>query len=415
MSLHRKRSRRLARSFITASAAVLAIGAVALLAFSSTAGLTPSAQSKLDAAAAPGTGRSSAGVTRHASDGKHSSLPRKGGRPSSGAPHPGTSSISSPGGRAAGGSGGPILAGDSKTSCVDLAGTGSALMANLQSAERMAGVTYDCLETFIDADTTWAEWERPWIDGSQYGFTSWIAASPAKRQLVLSMNLIPDSETDINDPLGWEKSCDAGDFNGYAVTLAHNLVSSGFGNSVIRLGKEMNGNWENDFMGTTTQEQQAWAGCFAKEATAMRSVSGAHFLFDWNVNACVENFPLANWYPGNSYVNIIGIDTYDSFCDGKHPAPSAAAFRQLADLPDGLNAVQAFAAEHGKPMSIPEWGAVASSSGGLGDDPFYIDGIGSYVAGHDVAFQCYFDPGDDGILPLTTSNPQALAAYRQEF
>lgn len=308
-----------------------------------------------------------------------------------------------------------IQAGDSKTNCIYLAGTGSALISNLQATERATGVNYNCLETFIDNNPTWANWDNPWIDRPEYGFTSWVAASPSTRQLVISMNLIPDSRKDIANPLAWEASCDAGQFNRYAVTLARNLVISGFGNSIIRLGKEMNGNWENDFMGTTTQEQEAWAGCFAQEVMAMRSVTGAHFLFDWNVNACVDNYPLSNWYPGNAYVDIIGIDAYDTFCSGRQPAPSAATFQELAAEPDGLSTVQAFAVQHGKPMSIPEWGTLASSSGGLGDDPYYVQGIGSYVHRNNVAFQSYFDPDHDGIIPLSSSYPKTLSAYRQSF
>ncbi|HUZ35742.1 MAG TPA: glycosyl hydrolase [Streptosporangiaceae bacterium] len=308
-----------------------------------------------------------------------------------------------------------IQPGDSKTNCIYLAGTGSALMSSLRATERAAGVTYSCLETFIDNSPTWASWDSPWIDHSRYGFTSWIAAGPGPRELVISMNLIPDSEKDIGNPLGWETRCAAGQFNGYAATLARNLVAAGFGSSVIRLGKEMNGNWENDFMGTTAQEQKAWARCFAQEVTAMRSVAGSHFLFDWNVNACIENYPLSQWYPGNAYVDIIGVDIYDSFCSGQRPVPSAAAFQQLAAEPDGLNAVQAFAAQLGKPMSIPEWGTDAAGDGGLGDDPYYVQGIGAYVHSNNVAFQAYFSPNHDGIIPLSYAYPNTLSAYRQSF
>jgi beta-mannanase/chitodextrinase len=309
----------------------------------------------------------------------------------------------------------PIVAGNSKSNCIYLHGDGSALMTEVQSTEQLTGVTYDCLETFTNGSASWSTWETPWMDNASSGLTSWVNGSPSNRQLVITMDLIPDSVSNNSNPLTWEQSCDAGDYNTYAKTLASNLVAAGFGSSAIRLGDEMNGSWEIDFMGATTQEQKAWGSCFAQEVTAMRGVSGAHFLFDWNPNACVANYPFANWYPGDSYVDIVGVDTYDNFCIGTQPTPSPATFAQLAAEPDALDTMQSFAAAHNKPMSFPEWGTQFSNSKGLGDDQYYVQGIGSYIHSNDVAFQVYFDANDDGIIPLSSSYPNTLNAYEQEF
>ncbi len=43
----------------------------------------------------------------------------------------------------------------------------------------------------------------------------------------------------------------------------------------------------------------------------MRSVAGAHFAFEWDVNALVRPTPLSSFYPGDDVVNIIGIDAYE--------------------------------------------------------------------------------------------------------
>ena len=67
----------------------------------------------------------------------------------------------------------------------------------------------------------------------------------------------------------------------------------------------MNGTWEADYMGGTTQEQQLWATCFANEVTGMRQASGENFLIDWNPNAC--NIPYSTIYPGNAYVTSLGL------------------------------------------------------------------------------------------------------------
>lgn len=313
-----------------------------------------------------------------------------------------------------------VQAGNSKTNCI-YANWGSdgwglsGIDATLAAVEQQTGVNYQCIETFSDADPQWSDWVDPWVERAQYGFKAWLAADPTDRTVVLSQDLIPQSEANSADPLIWESACDQGQFNAYATQLAQNLVSNGFGNSVIRLGMEMNGPWEMDFVGTSTQEQQAWANCFAEEVTAMRAVPGADFLFDWDPNTCYENIPLLNYYPGNAYVDLIGADAYDASCQGQLPLPpSASDFTSLYNEQLGLGAITSFAESQGKPMSLPEWGTTTGTYG-LGDDGYYVAGIGSWVASNDVAFQCWFDNGNDGILSLDSSNPNSLAAYRQAF
>jgi len=316
---------------------------------------------------------------------------------------------------------GVVSAGDSKANCLIADYTNYSFDPSLSDAEAATGVTFNCLGTFIDATSTWAEWTSPWIDNPAYGYTAWLGDDPAGRTLVIATDLVPNdiSEPDGSpDPSAWEPDCDAGDYNSYAAQLAQALVSAGFGSSVIRLGQEMNGNWEPDYAGTTVSEQQAWAACFAQEVASMRAVSGAHFLFDWDPNACVDDDVLSDLYPGNAYVDIVGVDAYDAFCNGTTPTPSAATFEALASEPDGLLAVTSFAQAQGKPMSLPEWGTVATPAdggSGLGDDGYYVAGIGAWVASNDVAFQCYFDTGGDSILPLTSADPNTLAAYKAAF
>jgi beta-mannanase len=261
----------------------------------------------------------------------------------------------------------------------------------------------------LNGTASWAQWTNPWVTQSQYGFTSWVAEAPQSRQLVLQVDLIPTSLEDVSDPLNWEQSCASGAFNSYATALGTNLVAAGLQNSVLRLGAEMNGTWETDFIGTSTQEQNLWATCFANEVTALRQATGEHFLIDWNPNACTENIPYSNFYPGNAYVDIVGLDFYDVSCQ----SPSTPyTFTQLANEPAGLASFEAFATAQGKPMSLPEWGLESSP---VGDNPAYIDGIGSTVANGDFAFEAYFDAGAQSTLPLGSGAPLSTAAFQKWF
>jgi len=221
--------------------------------------------------------------------------------------------------------------------------------------------------------------------------------------------LIPDNLENVNNPLGWEQSCAAGDFDTYAAELGANLVAAGLQNSVLRLGAEMNGAWEADFMGNTAQEQSLWATCFAKEVTGLRQAIGEHFLIDWNPNACTQNVPYTNFYPGNAFVDIVGLDFYDIGCD----APATPfTFTQLAGEPFGLVSFEEFAAAQDKPMSFPEWGLASSPKG---DDPAYVDGIGAAFAHGDFAFEAYFNVGVQGTMVLGSTTPLSLVAFQKWF
>ena len=180
---------------------------------------------------------------------------------------------------------------------------------------------------------------------------------------------------------------------------------------MIRLGAEMNGNWEPDFIGTTVGEQKLWAKCFDDEVTGLRRAKGEDFLIDWNPNSCTGNYPYRNFYPGNAYVNLLGIDQYDNGCLTPN---TSLTFMQLADEPYGLAHFEAFAKAKGKPMSIPEWGLNESPSG---DDPGYISGMGNEFDTKDFAFEAYFDASkpDLGTLPLGPGTPLSIVAFHQWF
>jgi len=316
---------------------------------------------------------------------------------------------------------GTITDGNSKAHCVTLDFPNGVLnQSMINAASSVTGVTYNCLGTFSSHMPAWSDWETPWMLRIQSdGWDAWLAASGA-HQVVLGMDLIPQSVSDNNDPLTWEQPCAAGRYNQHATSLARNLVSYGAGNTVIRLGVEANGNWEADYVGSTTAEMNDWAKCYDNEVTAMNAVPGAHFLFVWNPNICVANLPLNEWYPGSAYVDIIGADAYDEDCstsktvsqegwtaystDSSTNTPNDPNFPSLANI-------AAFAQANGKPMSFPEWGL---DNGGP-DDTAYINGMTQMFNNDDFSFEAYFDTNDDGIAPLGPAIPDGTAAYSRAF
>jgi hypothetical protein len=308
-----------------------------------------------------------------------------------------------------------ITAGPSRHECLepnfDDSGL-AALQTAVTSFDTTTKSTVTCVLAYLNGAATWSKWVQPWVTESIYGYSSWVAEAPQSRQLVLQVDLIPDSLENQNDPLGWEQSCARGQFDVHAGQLGKNLVAAGLENTVIRLGAEMNGPWEADFVGTTTAEQHLWATCFANEVTALRQAPGAHFLIVWNPDACTENIPYLNFYPGNAYVDILGLDLYDGTCTAPSGSTAHITWKQLVNEPAGLASFEAFANTENKPMSFPEWGLLQKPNG---DDPDYVNGIGSTFTKGDFAFESYFDANDDGNLQLGTGTPLSLAAFQKWF
>jgi hypothetical protein len=273
---------------------------------------------------------------------------------------------------------------------------------------KLVGRPIDCALVFNDAAPDWAGWVRPWFTNHPYddlNFGRW-ATAPG-HELIITQNLFPSTVAATD----WRDAGARGDYARYARELARNLVAAGLGNSVIRLGHEANGTWYPDSIGTTPRDFARWREFWRKTVVAMRSVPGAHFRFDWCVNAAVRNIPLNDYYPGDDVVDIVGVDAYDV---GVHSLRDR--WPAIYKRPGGVRDVLEFAKAHRKPLSIPEWGVGPASDRAYlpgGDDPGYVNGIAAVVRGNDVAYQSYFFKHEwaDQLL----RSPASLAAYRRHF
>lgn len=302
-----------------------------------------------------------------------------------------------------------IFSADSKTPCV-YAATNVPLM---RAFSRLTKKNIDCVMVYNNARPTWYWWEQLWVAHPPHpgmDVVGWVHAVPGRR-LIISQPMVPDDA-----PSNWRQLGAEGAYDGYAKQFAKNLVALGLGSSVIRLGWEANANDSQETaVGNNLADWHEWAHYWANIARSMSSVAGARFIFDWTVNEYTFPVPLADWYPGNDVVDVIGIDAYDSGISDRS-LTSAQRWRELASEPDGLDAVAAFAAAHKRPLSLPEWGLVAPGpDGGDGDDPGYVAGLAHWVASHDVMYESYFyNPGDKEIVFLPQA-PAALRIYEKEF
>jgi beta-mannanase len=227
------------------------------------------------------------------------------------------------------------------------------------------------------------------MDGANGGL-SWLtnAWQNSGYTLSLAVPMIPTNSS--GQPQGNLSSGALGLYNGYFTTLANALVAAGDGDAYLRIGWEFDGNWYA-WQAQSVAAEADYAKYFRQIVTAMRSVPGALFRFVWNPDAgsfTKSGYSVQNAYPGNAYVDVIGIDLYDmSWAASATPQNSWTS----SYLPE-LTAATNFAQSQGKPIAICEWGALFGS-GGLGDDPFYINSMIGWMDDplHDVAYESYFN------------------------
>lgn len=205
----------------------------------------------------------------------------------------------------------------------------------------------------------------------------------------------------------------AGRYDHHFRELARLLVAGDQKNAIIRPGWEHNGTW---FRWTSTKDPAAYAAYFRRIVTVMRSVPGAGFLrFDWTVGSLRPADPAS--YPGDAYVEFVGMDVYDKSYSSALSDP-AARWNAYLTRPGGLRWHRDFAAAHGAHMTFPEWGLSSTHAPGVvADNPYFIRQMRDWFAQNDVMYAHYFNvDSSDGAHSLYGGRfPRAAQAMKESF
>lgn len=264
---------------------------------------------------------------------------------------------------------------------------GAIAVSAVQDFAKWSGAPVKVVTDYLDG-TGWAT-----ITSPSYWTNGWKGTG---YQLILSVPMLPKGATLAQGAMGA--------YDTYWTQLAKALDAAGYADGqVLRIGWEMNGNW---FPWTIAKGcETVYAEYWRRIVAAMRAVNPG-FLFDWCPNAgSSPGCNPVNAYPGDDYVDYIGIDTYDG-----------GNWQTALTRPYGLSWVATFAKEHGKPLAVDEWGVKNGSEGG-GDDPSYIENMHAWFAANNVVWQSYFDhdePGQDHAL-RNGQFPNAAKAYQRLF
>jgi hypothetical protein len=259
------------------------------------------------------------------------------------------------------------------------------------------------------ARSSWRGITRPWLGADADHFRDFAG------DWVISQPLFPDEGPEK----GNLADCAAGEYNGHWRTFGRWLVAQGRADSFVRLGWEFNGLW---FAWAATDAEQ-WKQCFRNASSAIKGAS-PQVRIDWCINAHGSTTPADAFelYPGDEYVDVIGIDSYDMY----PPSPDIASFVKQCNGPDGLCRVIAFARARNKLFSVPEWGLVGlqgTRAGAVGqaggDSPVYIREMHRvFMENADIlAYEAYFNDDVSGNVHSSLNNPNrhpiSSEVYRQ--
>ncbi|RKH83668.1 beta-mannanase [Corallococcus sp. AB045] len=274
------------------------------------------------------------------------------------------------------------------------------------------------------AKDSWGNIENP---GWQLGaWRTWVKAKPGRR-FNYSVAMFPSGQ-------GTLAACASGAYDPRFKNLATNLVAYELQGTIIRLGWEFSGNWMPWYSGNG--QQANFAACFRRIVTAMRTQQpNAGFEFDWNPNYDISAADLSATYPGDAYVDYIGLDMYDQGWNGAYPIPagcsgSCALTRWQsvwnAQFGPALTKFKSFAQSHNKRLSVPEWGVNDAATNGGGDDTYYVQQMLAFIfnPANNVGYHSYFDiQAPDGHHQLSSADnnggntfvtgfPNAAAAFK---
>jgi beta-mannanase len=203
----------------------------------------------------------------------------------------------------------------------------------------------------------------------------------------------------------------------WGVDFTHNAVLSGSDNAYlaaqakalaaygkpvfIRLDWEMNGNWYPEWSsGSVSPSTYIESWRYIREYFWLEGAFNVSFVWCPNVGD-PEGTPAYDWYPGDAYVDWVGLDAY--------PQSHLAGLGLLSGN-DGLDSMAEQAASHNKPLMLAEWAPSDLSS----DVALPFDQIFQWALKYPdtVKALVYFNYGSSTTDHFLVDYPVGAAEYR---
>jgi hypothetical protein len=171
----------------------------------------------------------------------------------------------------------------------------------------------------------------------------------------------------------------------------------------IRTGWEFNGDW---MKWASRGKEQDFIAAFRNFSQCFRQQS-SRFEIVWCPNIGQHDPALS--YPGDEYVDIVGLDFYYQPKWDPH-GRAEDIWTYMVTRPFGLQWHLQFSRKHSKRMAFPEWGICANHLGP------YIEKAAAWFSSSDVAYQAYWD--SDADYPGQLSNgsySESGTAFQRTF
>ncbi len=233
---------------------------------------------------------------------------------------------------------------------------------------------------FMDHQT-WADFDNA---SSHFGgWKTWVEADNVNRRFSVSMPLLTFS----NDKQF--AACASGSFDSHFASVATYMHDTALEDTIIRLGWEMNGNgpyangWPWSIAGQNLADYKA---CYQRAVTTMNNIEPS-LEFEWepNVTKDAARLTLEQMYPGDAYVDYIGLGLYD-YCTFTCTSDTVDGRWNMLQDPEtgvaednGMLHHKEFAAAHAKPMTYTEYGLWEEPMGG-GDNPEFIRRMSAWMS-----------------------------------
>ncbi len=280
------------------------------------------------------------------------------------------------------------------------------------------------LDFMLESPSSWAQFEAGHLTASA-DVSAWVGQLGARR-LVLGVPACCMGA-------GWADE-EAGRNDSHWKALGSRLVSLGLGDAVLRIAREMNAAWYR--WAVREGGQTTYIRGYQHVLSVLRAIPGASFRFCWNPYLGAGTLPSSGTksaYPGDSYVDEIGVDVYDGDWSGIYSVSADAisgsrqqVWDRLLTEGDSLRSWSQLARSRGKPLSFPEWGLRLWRDGGAyhggGDNAVLVQGMADFITGCGAAWHAMWeDPWGAGVcdpdtlpsrpIPVPTARAAFLAAF----
>lgn len=196
--------------------------------------------------------------------------------------------------------------------------------------------------------------------------------------------------------------------------IGRSLVANDHADAIVRIGWEFNGDW---MPWAAAKDPAGFVAYFQRIVTVMRETPGQRFRFEWCPNHRRHQIDPDQVYPGDAFVDVIGMDIYDEVWNAASADP-VARWDWYMEQPFGLRWHRDFARAHGKPTAYSEWGTGTRPDGhGAGDSPVFIAGMADWIAESRPLYQSYWDnPSAEFNTLLSTGQfPRSAAIFVSRF